>query len=139
MAALSSITAVRPTSNTKLAEAKAVTLGGTIAAGQPVYKDSADSKYKLGDNNASAATADVKGIAITPGVADGAGYVATEGSIILVGTTMVVGTTYYLGATAGEIVPEADLATGNRVTRLGTASTTTQLDLSIKSTGIVKP
>lgn len=139
MAALSSITAVRPTSNTKLAEGKPITYGGTVAVASPVYKDSTDSKYKLGDNNASALTADVKGIAITPGVADGSGYVAIDGSIILVGTTMVVGTTYYLGATAGEIVPEADLATGNRVTRLGTAATTTQLDLSIKSTGIVKP
>ena len=136
MAALSGITAVRPTANTKVGNP--VTFGGTIAVGAPVYKDSADSKYKLGDNNASAATADVKGLALTPGVADGLGYVATEGSVILVGTTMTVGLTYYLGATAGEIVPEADLTTGNRVTRLGTAASATQLDLSIRSTGIVR-
>lgn len=137
MAALSGITAVRPTSNT---QADLQQFGATISAGQPVYADSTDSnKNKLADNNASAATATVKGIAITPGVSSGYGYVATSGSIILVGTTMTVGKAYYLGATAGEIIPEADLATGNYVTRLGTASSATQLDLDISSTGILWP
>lgn len=136
MAALSGITAVRPTSNTKVGGP--VVFGGTVAAGQPVYKDAADLKYKLGDNNASTATKDVLGIVVTPGVADGYGYVATKGSIVLVGTTMVVGATYYLGATAGEIVPEADLATGNGVVRLGTAASATQLDLDIANTLITR-
>ena len=40
MAALSGITAVRPTSNTKVGGP--VVFGGTVAAGQPVYKDAAD-------------------------------------------------------------------------------------------------
>lgn len=135
MAALGSITAVRPTSNTS---SQLVQYGATIAAGQVVYADSADSnKMKLADNNASAATATVYGIAITPGVSGGYGYVATGGGIILVGTTAAVGETYYAGATAGEIIPDADLATGNTVSRLGTASTTTQINLRIENTGIV--
>lgn len=135
MAALGSITAVRPTSNTQVSS---VVYGATIAAGVPVYSDSADSdQHKATDADDSEATATAKGITITPGVDGGYGLLATRGSIILVGTTMTVGTTYYCGATAGEIVPEGDLGTGDYVTRLGTAATATQLDLDIEATGIV--
>lgn len=135
MAALSGITAVRATSSTN---GDLVQYGATISAGQVVYADSTDSnKMKLADNDASAAAATVKGIAITPGISGSYGYVATSGSIILVGTTMAVGTTYYLGATAGEIIPEADIGTNDYVSRLGTAATTTQLDLAITNTGIL--
>lgn len=137
MAALSGITAVRATSDTKVGNP--VLCGASVSAGQPVYKDAADSKHKLADANLSAAAADVKGIAVTPGVDAGYLFIAVSGSIILVGTTMVVGATYYLSPTAGSIIPEADLATGDRVVRLGTASTTTQLDLDIKNLGITKP
>lgn len=133
MAALTGITAVRPTSSTK---SSLVAYGATISAGQPVYLDTTDNEYKLADNNASVITQAAKGIAMTPGVDGGYGYIATDGSIILVGTTMSVGETYFVGATAGEIIPDADLATGNYVSRLGTAASTTQLDLSIKATGI---
>jgi hypothetical protein len=115
-----------------------VQYGATISAGQVVYADTADTnKMKLADNNASAATAVVYGIAMTPGVSGGYGVVATGGGIILVGTTAAVGETYYAGATAGEIIPDADLATGNYVSRLGTASSATQINLRIENTGIV--
>lgn len=134
MAALSGITAVRPTADTKV---RLVQYGATIAAGNPVYLDSADSKYKLADNNASSATATVVGIAVTPGIDTGYGYIATSGSIVLVGTTMVVGKAYYAGATAGELVPESDLATGNIVAKVLTGSTATQALLGIEATGIV--
>jgi hypothetical protein len=133
MAALSGITAVRPTANTQFSK---VAYGATISAGQPLYLDSTDSEYKLADANLSAAGAAVKGIAMTPGVDGGYGIIATSGSIILVGTTMAVGETYYAGATAGEINPDADVTTGWYVSRLGTAASATQLDLSIKATGI---
>jgi len=135
MAALSGITAVRPTANT--VPSQPVFYGGTLAAGIPVYLDTADSKHKAADNDASATTAKVAGITITPGVDGGYGYIAKQGSIILVGTTMAVGTSYYLGATAGEIVPEADLGTADYVTKIGTAATATQLDLDIRATGIL--
>ena len=133
MAALSGITAVRPTSNTT---SRLGVYGATIAAGQPVYLDSSDSKYKLCDNNASSATATIRGLAMTPGVDTGYGYVATGGSVILVGTTMAVGESYYAGATAGEIIPDADVASGNYISRVGTAASATQMDLAILATGI---
>lgn len=135
MAALSGITAVRPTANTGT---RIVLYGATISPGHPLYVDSADSEHKLADANASAITAAAKFIAMTPGVDTGYGVVAVSGSIILVGTTMVVGETYYVGPTAGEIIPGSDLTTGYYVTRLGTATTATQLDLAIKATGVAR-
>lgn len=129
MAALTSITAVRPTLNS--IERK-YPYGATIGVGQTVYIDSSG-LAQLADANASATTAATKGIAITPGVNGSYGYVALIGSIELVGTTMVVGATHWQSPTAGGI----DTATtvGDYVTILGTAGTATQLDLAIKVTG----
>ncbi len=134
MADLSSITAARPTLST---QTRIVQYGGTVSAGQPVAKSSG--KYVAADANASATLAAAEGIALTPGVADGYGVIALNGSVILVGTTMVVGTTYLVSRTAGGIMPDADRTTGDYVTVLGTAATTTQLDLAIKATGIQVP
>lgn len=133
MAALAGITAVRPTANTITVPNAAY--GATISAGNPVYKDPADNEWKLAGAT-SATLAAARGIAMTPGVDGGYGVVAIGGNIILVGTTMAVGEPYAVGATAGQIVPETDLASTNYVTRLGTAATTTQLNLSIQNTGI---
>jgi len=135
MPALTSITAVRPTSNTTT---RSVEYGATIAAGQSIYLD-ATNKAQLADSNASAVTAAVKGVAMTPGVNGGFGLIAISGAIILVGTTMAVGETYYVGATAGSIIPDADLTTGDFVSRIGTAATATQINLSIEATGILHP
>ena len=134
MADLSGITAVRPTSSTQV---RIVQYAGTVSVGQPVVLSSG--KYLAADANASAALAAASGVAMTPGVTDGYGVVAFAGSIILVGTTMTVGETYLVSDTAGGIMPNADRSTGDYVTRLGTASTTTQLDLAIQSTGIQVP
>jgi hypothetical protein len=134
MADLSSITAVRPTA---LTQVQTVQYGATIAAGQPIVKSG--TKYVLADANASAALAAAAGIAITPGVDNGYGLMAFGGSIVLVGTTMVVGETYLVSDTAGGIMPNSDRSTGDYVTRLGTASSATQLDLAIQATGIQVP
>lgn len=134
MADLTGITAVRPTANTTT---RIVQYGATVAAGQPLVLSG--TKYVLADANASVALAAATAIAITPGVNNGYGLVATGGSIILVGTTMTVGETYLVSNTAGGIMPNSDRSTGDYVTRLGTAATTTQLDLGIQATGIVTP
>jgi hypothetical protein len=134
MANLTGITGVRPTSNTTFAK---VPYGATISAGQPVVLSG--SSYVPADANASAALAASTAIAITPGVSGGYGLIALTGSIILVGTTMVVGTTYLVSPTAGGIMPDADRVTGDYVTKLGTASSATQLDLSIVATSVAVP
>jgi hypothetical protein len=134
MADLSGITAVRPTGST---QSRIVQYGGTVSVGQPVSESS--SKFVAADANASSTLANARGIAMTPGVTDGYGVIAVSGSIILVGTTMTVGETYLVSDTAGAIMPNADRSTGDYVTRLGTASTATQLDLAIQATGIQVP
>ena len=134
MADLSSISAVRPTANTRI---RVVPYGGTISVGQPLVLSG--TKYVAADADTSAATAAAEGIAVTPGVDNGFGIMATNGSIILVGTTMTVGETYLVSATAGGIMPNADRATDDFVTKLGTASSATQLDLAVKATGIQVP
>ena len=70
-----------------------------------------------------------------PGVDGGYGYIATGGDIILVGTTMAVGAVYVQSATAGKIAPEADLGSGEYVTSLGIASSTTEIKLSLHVSG----
>ena len=133
MADLSSITAVRPTSDTQV---QRVTYGATVALAQPLYQDASDeNKWKPADCDLSVLAAAAKGIAITPGVDDGYGLVATGGSVILVGTTMAVGTNYIVSDTAGGIKPTSDAASGDWVTNLGNATSATELKLLINATG----
>lgn len=134
MAAIGSITAVRTSSDTVV---RSVVYGATIAAGQVVYLDSTDNKHKLCDTDLSLAASMLVGVAITPGVDGGYGLIATSGEITLVGTTMAVGETYYAGPTAGSIFPDADIISGNYVSRLGTASAATTIKLSILATGVL--
>lgn len=134
MANLSGITAVRPTETTQI---RIVRYGATVSAGQPLALSSG--KHVPADANSSPELAAAAGIALTPGVNDGFGVMAFAGSVILVGTTMVVGETYLVSPTAGAIMPNVDRATGDFVTRLGTASTATTLNLSIQATGIQVP
>lgn len=137
MAALASITAVRPTSTTRTKRGVA---GTTIAAGQSVYLDTSDTTWKLADaNGGSLLIAGSAGLGVAMGPSVAAGYldIAYSGSIVLVGTTAVVGQTYMVGQTAGSFVPASDLTTSDYTSRLGTAETATQILLSIEATGIV--
>lgn len=135
MAAVSSVTAVRPTATTKTS---LVVYGATISAGQALYLDSADNKYKLADANVSLAIAAVKAVAITPGVDGSYGLVATSGTIVLVGASGgVVGDSYVVSATAGGITQHGDLTAGQYVSRIGTLSSATEMLLAIEATGIL--
>lgn len=113
-----------------------VQYGATVDLGDPLYLDPADSLYKPTDSNASATTAAVVGVALTGGVNTGYGVMATEGTVGFTGTTFVVGDTYFCGQSAGGIVPHADLATNDWVSRIGTAFSASQLKLSLEATAI---
>lgn len=105
-----------------------VQYGATITQGQAVYPDDTDSnKYKLADADV-AASALAGGIAITPGVANDYGFVATLGPVNM-GATLAVGQTYVVSTTAGGVCPLSDLASGDYVRILGQATTTALLDL----------
>lgn len=107
--------------------------GATIAAGEVVYEDAADSaKLKLADANTSSATAAVKGIAINSAAAGQRVSYVKSGPTTL-GAVLTVGKVYVLSATAGKIAPVADLASGWRTSILGVAKSTTSLDVQINN------
>ena len=111
--------------------------GATITQGQTVYVDAADSsKVKLADNNASATTADVKGIALQS-VASGQDITfVEEDSDFTPGATLTVGTIYAQSATAGGICPVADLSSGMYPAVLFIAKSTTKAVMKIVKGGV---
>lgn len=112
------------------------TAGATITAGQVVYRDSSDKKWKLADNDS--ATAEIReatGIALN-GASNGQPIAVQKAGPITVGGTLTAGVSYYLSATPGGICPYADIASGNYVCLLGMSTSTSVLKLDITYTGV---
>lgn len=114
-----------------------VQLGETVTKGQAVYKKAADSLYYKADANASSATAEARGIAITGGVANGY-IVMLKSGYVNPGATLTKGETYVVSATAGGIAPLADVTTGWYVTILGIAESTSSLNVNIIRSGVTR-
>lgn len=113
--------------------------GGTVAAGNPVYKDSADSdKLKAADANASTAAAAAVGIALNGGASGQPIEYQTSGNINL-GATLAVGTIYVVSANAGGIAPSTDLAQNWRTTVLGVATSSSILKMGLLVSGATVP
>jgi hypothetical protein len=111
------------------------TAGGTITAGQPVYRDSTTGHYLPADSNSATAAAHLPvGIALH-GAADGQPLAFQRSGDITIGATLTAGTTYYLSATAGGICPAADLTTGMVPCIVGIAASTSVLRLAFRSAG----
>ncbi len=108
--------------------------GATIAPGQPVYLDSAAGTYKLADADA-AATADVKGIAVNYADSGDTLVICQSGSMDI-GATLVTGVIYVVSNTAGNIMPSADLTSGEFSSILGIATTTSKLKLGLQVSGV---
>ena len=137
MADVSGVTAIRPTDNTRETN---VTYGATVSVFSWVYKDAADSEYKLADNNNGLALSKVEGVCVTPGVDGGNGYIVTSGKIVIVGTTLTKGAIYVLSDTAGNIRPATDtVTTGEYLTIVGYAESTTELVIDIANTETTHP
>jgi hypothetical protein len=112
--------------------------GEAVTPGQVVYRSTSDSKYYLADCD-DAAKSNIAGIAITYAAADSFGYVFTaNGRDIDLGATLVSGEIYIVSDTAGNIMPYADLTTGQYLTILGFAKSTSLLTLDINNTGLTK-
>lgn len=115
------------------------TSGGTITAGLVCYLDSTTDTVKAADNDDTAAKATVKGIALNAASANQPIKLITGGSLGM-GAILTVGEIYVLSATGnGEIAPEGDLASGDYVSILGVASTTSNLILNIFNSGAQVP
>ena len=125
---------VKKTDSTSIAEGIA---GATITAGQPVYKDStASNKLKPADADVLATAAAV-GIALHGASADQPLKYATSGNLTL-SAVMTAGAVYVVSTNAGGIAPVADLGSGDYVTLLGIATSTTNLKLSISVSATAK-
>lgn len=112
------------------------TAGATITAGQVVYKDSSDGKFKLADcDSATAAVRSPYGVALN-GASNGQPLTVQKSGPITIGATMTAGVAYYLSGTAGGICPVADLASGDYPTILGISSSTTVLNIDIQESGV---
>src|SRR5688572_11203202 len=79
------------------------TAGATITAGQVVYRDDADKKYKLADNDsATAAARDPRGIALH-GASNGQPLAIARSGDVTIGAALTAGLAYYLSGTPGGI------------------------------------
>lgn len=114
-----------------------VQFGEAVTQGMPVYRKAADGKYWKAQNDGTAAEADVVGIALTKGAANGWGFIATEGNIDI-GATLAVGQTYCLSNGYGTICPVADVGSAEYPTNLGVASSTSNLMFKPQAGGVLK-
>jgi len=121
---------------TSLGSQVSATAGVSIAAGQAVYLDSTTNTLKLADADAAASAA-VVGIAVNSGSA-GQPVTYQPVGLITIGATVVTGTAYYLSSTAGGVCLESDLVSGDYVTFLGIATSTTVIALNIVQSSVAK-
>lgn len=104
-----------------------VRFGVAVTQGQVVYRSTADNKHYLADCDASA-TARASGIVISNADADNYGYILTgTNAKINLGATLSKGEVYVVSDTAGNIMPITDLTTGQYITILGIAESTSIL------------
>ena len=107
------------------------TFGATITAGQVVALDTATGKYVLADADGSAIIRVPRGIALNGGGDGQPGTIVKAGDVTF-NAALTAGVSYYLSPTPGGIAPRADILTGDYVTHLGIAKSTTVLALDIQ-------
>jgi hypothetical protein len=113
--------------------------GATVTAGQVVYRDAADGRYKLADcDSATDGVRVPRGIALN-GASSGQPLEILMSGDITIGATLTLGATYYLSGNAGRIAPAADLATGDFPSVIGLATSTSVLKVNITSAGVAIP
>ena len=110
--------------------------GATITAGQVVYRDASDSKFKLADGDSvTAAIRKPIGISLNGASASQPLAIVKSGDVTF-GAILTAGTAYYLGDDPGGISPVADLASGDDVVLIGIAISTTVLRVGIVISGV---
>jgi hypothetical protein len=108
-----------------------------IAAGKVVYRDASNSgKANLADADAEA-SAQAIGIAVTTAGIGEPVVVAKNGATITqAGTTFTRGLVNYVSVTAGGMAPVAEVSTGDYVTSLGVATSTSSFKINITVSGV---
>lgn len=111
------------------------TAGATITAGQAVYRDTTDGKYKLSDSNGAAAVRVPRGVALHAS-ANGQPLTILKSGDVTIGATITAGVAYYMSDTPGGICPVADVGSGEYATFIGIATSTTVLKVNITPSGV---
>lgn len=110
--------------------------GVAVTAGQTVYLDPTDGKYRLADNNSVTAAARAPtGVALNNAAAGQPLCVQTSGPCTI-GAALTAGVVYYQSGTPGGICPVADLVTGMYPTAIGIATSASVLDINIEQSGV---
>lgn len=111
--------------------------GAAITAGQVVYRDPSTGKYLLADSNSATAAARApRGIALHAASNNQPLMILTAGEITIGATLSPTAPAYYLSDTPGGICPLADIGSGEYISQIGLALSTTVLLVRIVSTGI---
>lgn len=112
------------------------TAGVAVTAGQTVYKDPTDQKYKLADcDSATAAVRRTTGIALHASANNQPLLVHYDGPLTI-GATLAPGVAYYLSPNPGGICPVADLSAGDYPTIIGIAKSASVLDVKLHESGV---
>jgi hypothetical protein len=111
------------------------TAGATVTAGQLVYLDTSDMKYKLADSNGAAALRVPNGIALN-GASNGQPLSVQKGGDITIGGTLTAGIPYFLSDTPGGLCPLPDIGTGEYSCIVGIAKSTSVLAVNIQPSGV---
>jgi hypothetical protein len=113
------------------------TAGAVITAGQVVYKDAADNKFKLADtDSATAAARSPYGIALHAAAANQPLAVLVSGPITI-GAAVAAAVPYFLSGTAGGICPFADVAAGDYTCIIGMGVSATVINVKFQEAGVV--
>lgn len=110
--------------------------GETITAGQALYKSSTTGKWMKSDSNSATAEARTPtGIALT-GSSANQPVVAHKKGLLTLGATMTANVPYFASDASGGICPIADVGSGEYLTQIGIAVSTTVIDVDFQSTGV---
>jgi|688.fasta_scaffold05336_14 hypothetical protein len=116
-----------------------VQVGEAVSHGQVGYQDGTNKKYYKADSNGAAATnAAASVFFLSAASADGYALVAKTGAKVKAGVVFTKGQLYCVGSTAGAVVPFSDLTTGDYVTIVGVADSTSTIPLNFLATGVQK-
>ena len=102
--------------------------GATLTRGQCLYLDTTDLEHKVADADVDASSV-FAGVALTDGTDGSDMLIAPPGAVVNIGATTTAGTIYCIGLAGGDIVPWADLGTGDYVTVLFVGTGTANVEI----------
>ena len=113
------------------------TAGATIAAGQRVYLDTATGRYELADADAATVMERrTRGIALNS-ASDGQPLRIHKAGPLTVNAVLTAGVVYFGSPAPGAICLRADVLAGDYVEIIGTAISTTVLDVAMHYPAVI--